>query len=166
MYADHVGRMVRTEIQPILAGLGFSLVDCTIARLKGATRVAVTVHRPTGVGVDECEQISRVIFPRLQTLEGFEDVSLEVSSPGISRTLKRPEEYTIFQGRGVRILAGDQSEWIGGVIDGTRAETLVLRTKEGLREFAFSSIRKGRLDHTWDPPHEERKEDKENKNAV
>lgn len=168
MYFEHLNKTVREEIEPVITGMGFSLVECTVGRLKGVTRVAVVVHRAAGVGIDECAEVSRLIYPRLLTIEGMEDVSLEVSSPGIDRRLKSPAEYGIFAGRGVRILAADEAEWIGGVIERAENGVLKLRTGGGVREYPISSIRKARLDHSQESTPSPRGETKneEDKNAV
>src|SRR5690606_34297891 len=104
--SGHVDADIRQAIEPVLAGMGFSLVELSVGRLKGSTRVTVILYRKEGVGIDECAEASRLLFPRLETLEGLADVSLEVSSPGMERQIRSPAEYSIFLGRGVRVLAG------------------------------------------------------------
>lgn len=148
MYTETLEKAVRETVEPVLAGMGYSLVDLTIGRLSGATRVNVIVYRKEGVGIDECAQISGMLFPRLETVDGLIDPTLEVSSPGIDRAIRRPEEYSIFQGRGVRVLAGTDTEWVGGIIDRVENGTLWLRKGRESRGFALSGIRKARLDHS------------------
>jgi ribosome maturation factor RimP len=133
-------------------------VELSIGRLKGSTRVNVVIYRKEGVGVEECAEVSSLLFPRLEATDDLPDVSLEVSSPGIERVLRRTTEYQIFVGRGVRILAGTDPEWVRGVIDRVEAGTLWLRSGRETRGFALSGIRKARLDHSV--------EVEEDKNAV
>jgi len=104
--------------------------------------------RGGGVGIDDCAEVSRLLLPRLQTVEGLQDVSLEVSSPGIERTIRSPAEYAIFLGRGVRILSGTETEWFGGIIDRVEAGALWLRKGKEKRGFALAEIRKARLDYS------------------
>jgi ribosome maturation factor RimP len=158
VYAESLERAVREVVEPLLSGLGFSLVELTIGRLSGSTRVNVVIYRKEGVGVDECAEVSGMLFPRLETIDALADPSLEVSSPGIDRTLKRPSEYEIFRGRGVRILAGNATEWIGGIIDRVEEGTLWLRRGREAHGFAISGIRRARLDYSV--------EVEETKNAV
>jgi len=158
LYAESLERTVRDVVEPVIAGLGYSLVDLTIARQSGSTRVNVVIYRKEGVGVDECAEISGMLFPRLETIDVLADPSLEVSSPGIDRTVKRPSEYSIFQGRGVRVLAGDSTEWESGIIERVEEGTLWLKRGKQTRGFAISGIRKARLDHSV--------EVEETKNAV
>jgi ribosome maturation factor RimP len=151
VYADRIEQTVRAEIEPVLAAMGYSLVELSIGRRKGVSHVVVVLHRPGGVGVDQCAEVTRAIRPRLELVEGLADVTLEVSSPGIERTLKDPAEYAIFRGRGVRVLPAADGEWVGGVIEAFRDGTLVLRTPEGAREFPPGAVRRARLDYRLDP---------------
>jgi ribosome maturation factor RimP len=158
VYSERLDRNVRDAMEPLLSGMGFSLVELTIGRLSGSTRVNVVIYRKEGVGVDECAEVSSLLFPRLEAIDDLPDVSLEVSSPGIERGIRSPAEYEIFVGRGVRILAGTESEWIRGIIDRVEAGSLWLRSGRETRGFALSGIRKARLDHAV--------EVEEDKNAV
>lgn len=150
MYPEQVNSKVRTEVEPIIQGMGFHLVECAVARLKGAWRVHLVIYRSSGVGIDECAEVSRLAYPRIQVIEGLEDAGLEVSSPGLARAIKRVEEYSIFTGRGVRILASGETEWIGGAIERVEGRTLHLRTEKGVKTYSLDSIRKARLDDAFD----------------
>ena len=158
MYSERIDKNVRGAIEPLLSGMGFSLVELSIGRLSGSTRVSVVIYRREGVGVDDCAEVSSLLFPRLEATDDLPDVSLEVSSPGTERSLRSPAEYAIFAGRGVRILAGTDTEWIRGIIDRVEAGSLWLRSGRETRGFALSGIRKARLDHSV--------EVEEDKNAV
>jgi ribosome maturation factor RimP len=158
VYAEHFHHSVREAVEPLLTGMGYALVELAVGRRKATTRVSVVLYRKEGVGIEDCAEVSRLLLPRLQTLEELPDVSLEVSSPGIERVLKSPAEYAIFAGRGVRILAGEETEWQGGIIDRVEGDTVWLRIGKERRGFALAGIRKARLDHAV--------EVEEDKNAV
>jgi ribosome maturation factor RimP len=148
VYSEHFEKSIHEAVEPLLTGMGISLVELSTARMKGTTRVAVVIYRKEGVGVDDCAEVSRLLLPRLQTIEGLRDVSLEVSSPGIERTIRHQREYELFRGRGARILAGADTEWFGGIIDRVEGGTLWLRKGKERRGFALEDIRKARLDYT------------------
>ncbi len=148
MFLDHFQQSVQEAVEPVLSGMGFSLVEMSLGRRKGSTRVSVVIYRQGGVGVDDCAEVSEMVLPRLETIEGMGDVSLEVSSPGIERTLRSPSEYAIFAGRGVRVLAGTETEWEGGIIDTVEGDTLWLRRGRERKGFAIAGIRRARLDHS------------------
>jgi ribosome maturation factor RimP len=148
VYSEHFEKDVRDAVEPLLAGMGIFLVELAIGRLKGSTRVSVVIHRKEGVGIDDCAEVSRLLLPRLQTIEALLDVSLEVSSPGIERTIRSQAEYELFRGRGVRILSGTDTEWFGGIIERVEAGALWLKKGKENRRFALEEIRKARLDYS------------------
>jgi ribosome maturation factor RimP len=82
----------------------------------------------------------------LELHEWLEDLRLEISSPGINRTLKRQEEFTIFEGRGVRLKIDDT--WVGGIIAGTTEDELILRQGAEQTMIPFRKIRKAKLDYS------------------
>ncbi len=148
MYFEHFQAQVKEAVEPVLTGMGLVLVELSLARRKGTTRVGVVIYRQGGVGVDDCAAASEMLLPRLETIEGMTDVSLEVSSPGIERTLRGPSEYAIFAGRGVKILAGTETEWQPGIIEKLEGDTLWLRRGRERKGFAVADIRRARLDHS------------------
>lgn len=148
MFLEHFQAQVREAVEPVLAGMGLALVELSLARRKGTTAVSVVIYRQGGVGVDDCAEVSEMLLPRLETIEGMAEVSLEVSSPGIERTLRSSSEYAIFAGRGVRVLSGTETEWQGGIIDGIEGDTLWLRRGRERKGFAVAGIRRARLDHS------------------
>jgi ribosome maturation factor RimP len=158
VYSEHFLESVRELAEPLVRGMGFALVELAVGRRRGSTFVSVVIYRGEGVGIDQCADVSRLLLPRLETMEGLTDVCLEVSSPGIERTLKSPTEYTVFVGRGIRFLSGEETEWRSGIIDHVEGGTLWLRTGRETRGFALAGIRKARLDHAA--------EVEEDKNAV
>lgn len=148
VYSEHFEKSVRNAVEPVLAGAGYSLVELSMGRRKGSTRIAVVIYRKEGVGVDDCASLSGMLLPRLGTVPELQDVSLEVSSPGTERSLRSPSEYAIFAGRGVRILANDETEWRFGIIDRVEEGTLWLRRGKEKAGFALAGIRRARLDHS------------------
>ena len=53
VYLEHFQERVRDAVEPVLTGMGLSLVEMTLARRKGSTRVCVVIYRQGGVGVDD-----------------------------------------------------------------------------------------------------------------
>ncbi len=158
MYAEHFRQSVQEAVEPVLSAMGVALVEMTLGRRKGSTRISVVIYRQGGVGVDDCAEVSEMLLPRLETIEGMADVSLEVSSPGVERTLRSPLEYRIFSGRGLRVLVGAETEWRSGIIETVDGDTLWLRRGRQRQGFAIPEIRRARLDHSA--------EVEEGKNAV
>jgi ribosome maturation factor RimP len=76
------------------------------------------------------------------------DIHLEVSSPGLSRTIKSGREFGLFEGKGVKVLTADTDEWVGGVIATSDEASVTIRTKAGDRTFVYGTIKKAKLDES------------------
>jgi ribosome maturation factor RimP len=137
---------LESDIRPIVESMGLTLVEVAVGRAHRQTHLRIVVHRSAGVTVDECGKLARILQPRLETREGLEDLTMEISSPGIDRKLKSNEELAIFADRGVRVLVGDQ--WLAGINRGVTGEVMTLEQENEVRKIELSSIRRARLDHT------------------
>lgn len=148
MASQSTGGSLRDDIEPLVTAMGFDLIEMKHKELSQNYKVAMVVHRPEGVSVDDCASISHVVYPRLKTILRRDDISLEVASPGTDRQLKSVEEFTIFKGKGVRILREGEDTWEGGVIFDCRDGFLCLQRDEKYVKIGLSEIRKARLDST------------------
>jgi len=131
-------------ITPLLEGLGLLLVECSIGRHRGDAKVNLVLYKPGGIGLDELTEAQKVIRPRLELDFDRDSLSVEISSPGLGRTIKTDREYEIFTGRTLRLLIGD--DWTMGTLVEYDGQTLVLDTHEGTRSVAAKTIRKAKLD--------------------
>jgi ribosome maturation factor RimP len=138
------------EIETLLKGAGLSLVEFSLRRRKGSATAKAVVYSPAGTGTDECSKAHRLIYPRLQLLLGIDDPYLEVSSPGIDRMIRSPREYSLFAGKGLRILLANESEWIKGKLVSATEKELLLATEKGTETFDLSAVAKARLDSTME----------------
>ncbi len=96
----------RALADPLLAGEGLELLDVEFTKEAGAGWVLrLFIDKPGGkVGVDECTVASNVLNPALD-VEDFipHEYSLEVSSPGVNRPLKKKAHYERVVGQKVRV---------------------------------------------------------------
>src|SRR5205814_2308120 len=97
------------EVEAIVQHVGLRtcdlmLVDVTFRRETGRRVLRVIVDSPSGLDLDGIAELSERLSRRLD-LEGFSPgpYSLEVSSPGIERPLRRPDEYSRQVGRTVKV---------------------------------------------------------------
>jgi len=134
------------ELEPILAGAGLKLVELSASRRGGAATVRITVYRPEGTGTDECAKAHRLAYPRLQLAMGTEDVSLEVASPGIDRSLRSAREWRVFEGKAVRVMLKEGGAWIRGRIAGSDPDKVVIACPDGDRVLELAAVAKARLD--------------------
>ena len=62
------------------------------------------IDGPNGIGLDDCETVSKAIDPIIDELDPISDAYfLCVSSPGIDRPLKRPSDFHYGMGKEVEL---------------------------------------------------------------
>src|SRR5436309_14959052 len=107
---DDAERMALIEetVAPVVDAHGLELVDLEWRGLRSRGVLRVYVDKAGGVGIGECERLSRELGDVLDAaavIEGGYD--LEVSSPGLDRPLKKEREYRWAVGKQIRCwLAG------------------------------------------------------------
>ncbi|MCP3167679.1 ribosome maturation factor RimP [Myxococcus qinghaiensis] len=92
-------------LEPLVAGEGLELVDLEFVREREGWVLRLFIDKPGGrVGLDECSQVSRAVDPVLD-VEDFipHEYSLEVSSPGVDRPLRKPDHFERVQGQKVKV---------------------------------------------------------------
>jgi ribosome maturation factor RimP len=95
---------VRQTAEPILESEGMELVDLEYQREAQGWVLRVYIDREGGVGVDDCARISAELGTNLEVRDLIPNkYILEVSSPGLTRPLKKPADFEKFRNRPVRI---------------------------------------------------------------
>ena len=89
---------------PILDSMGLELVDIEFGRVGRDAVLRLFIDKDGGITLDDCANVSRELSLTLDV----EDVisshySLEVSSPGLDRPLKKLSDYERFAGRLIRV---------------------------------------------------------------
>lgn len=130
-----------TELaQPILDSLGLELVDLEFRTAGRSHVLCLYIDKPGGVTLDDCAEVSR----ELSLILDVEDCvsgryTLEVSSPGLERPLKRLEDFARFNGRLAQIKTaellqdeqGNKRKTFLGTLQGVEGELVLLQLKEG-----------------------------------
>jgi len=136
---------LRAQLEEILKGLGFRLVELTVSRHRGSVHVKVVIYNGASIGTDDCSKTHRAITPRLELAFPGSDIYIEVSSPGINRLIKDGVEFTYYLGRGVRCYCTDISDWTAGILETVDEKGIVLETKNGAVRLEFDIIAKAKL---------------------
>ena len=79
-----------TEIaEPVASELGYTLWDVEYVKEGADWYLRYTIDSDEGIGIEDCEKMSRAIDPILDEYDFIEDMyHLEVSSPGLERDIK------------------------------------------------------------------------------
>jgi len=80
--------------------LGYELVDLELANRGRLMRIFI--DKAGGISVEDCAGVSNHLT-RLLAVEGVDYDRLEVSSPGLDRPLKRPQDFARFVGERVQV---------------------------------------------------------------
>ncbi len=99
-----VAARVSAVAGPVLQGMGYRLVRIRISGEFGCT-VQIMAERPDGtMQIDDCEAISRALSPVLDVADPIDRAyRLEISSPGIDRSLVRRSDFERYHGHLVKI---------------------------------------------------------------
>ena len=89
---------------PTVERLGYELADLEV-RLGGKSGlVRLFIDRPEGIGLDDCEKVSRAVSALLDVEDPLPgNYNLEVSSPGLDRKLRKVEHFQRFIGQTVKV---------------------------------------------------------------
>lgn len=136
------------DVEPRLAAAGLKIVEFSLARRHGEMQVRLTLFALGGTGTDECSTAHRLLVQRIEELFGIEDPWIEVSSPGVERSIRSEREYAIFAGKGLKVLRKEGGEWIKGRIVGVEGGSLLLEGPDGRIDIPLTTVAKARLDPT------------------
>lgn len=99
-----VAETVRKFALPYAEKLGLSIWDVRYVREGGSWFLRIFIDKPGGIGIEDCENMSRAINGPLDELDPIrESYCLEVSSPGVNRELTREEHYKAYLGSDISV---------------------------------------------------------------
>jgi ribosome maturation factor RimP len=139
----------------IADGEGMEVVDVEL-RPEGSRRGRVLrlyLDKHGGPNIDELGRVSRQLSELLDTQDIVEgSYTLEVSSPGINRPLKKPEHFQRFIGKRVRVRTGDMIEGrrsFLGILKEVTGEKIRVEVEGKQYDIPFSMIEKSNYEHDW-----------------
>ena len=141
------------DIEALLAPV-VALEGCEIwgveYRAQGRhSKLAIYIDSEQGIGVDDCERVSRRVSDVLEVEEVFSGAyTLEVSSPGMDRILFKPEQYGRCRGEEIEVRLNypvDGSKRIKGVLMGLEDGEVVVRVGEDDYLLPLENVQRARV---------------------
>lgn len=140
---------------PLADSEGMEIVDIELRheRSRGGRVLRLYFDKAGGPTVDDLSRVSRQLSELLDSQDVVDGAyTLEVSSPGINRPLKRPEHFARFIGKRVRIrtrdLIGGRRSFLG-ILQAVAGEGITV-AQEGTRyDIPFAAIEKSNYEHDW-----------------
>jgi ribosome maturation factor RimP len=149
---------IRELVEPALASSGLELWDVEVSR----DIVRVLVDRPGGIDLDSLAEVAgQVVSPLLDDhpeLTPAGRFQLEVSSPGVERTLRRVDQYRRYVGTEVSVkttVAVDGARRHHGLLAEAGEDGIRIEPKDGppgaVVALPYSTIDRARTVLVWGP---------------
>ena len=150
MKSETLLQEVREVVEPILQSQGYELVDLEYQRESRGWVLRIYLDREGGITLDDCTGVSHEVGAVLEVKDVIPNAYvLEVSSPGLTRPLKKPEDYNRFRNQLVKIklfqpLDGRRN--FKGSLLGLEGETVRVEADGQVFEIPLQSIAKANLE--------------------
>ena len=150
---ESVAGQVKAVAERVTRGRGLELVDVEMKRERGGHFVRLFVDKEGGIGLADLQSVSEEVSAILDAEDPISSsYTLEVSSPGLDRPLKKEADYQKSVGKLVKLssyeLVEGRRHWTGRLTafeDGVLSVTL---EKEGgkVARIPYEKLSHGRLE--------------------
>ncbi len=143
-------REVREVVEPILESQGFELVDLEYQRESEGWVLRIYLDREGGVNLEDCAGVSHEVGATLEVKDLIPNAYiLEVSSPGLTRPLKKPEDFNKFRNQMVKIKLYEPLEGrrnFKGTLLGLEGDRVRVEVEQRVYELPLQRIAKANLE--------------------
>jgi ribosome maturation factor RimP len=140
---------------PLINREGMEIVDIEFRYegSRGGKVLRLYLDKEGGPNVDDLSRISRLLSDLLDAQDVVPGAyTLEVSSPGINRPLKRPEHFARFVGKRIRVRTRDSingRKSFLGTLQEVLENQITLKQEGAQYEIPFALIEKSNYEHDW-----------------
>ena len=155
---ESIAEHARRVVEPVLERDGYELVEVEWAREGPRWTLRLYVDRPGGVGIDQCQEVTRTVEPILDVEDFIEPAyNLEVSSPGLDRPLRKPADFERFAGQRAHVKtfgpietpAGPRKNWTG-TLKGFKDGAVEIEVDGTLHRVPHDKIAKAHLEYDFE----------------
>ena len=141
---------VRELLEPLLASRDLELFDIEFKGQRKNGVLRVFIDKEEGVTIDDCAVVSRELGTLLDIHDMIPDsYTLEVSSPGLTRALRNPDDFLRFKGKKVKIKTNRDFEkrksFIGKLLE-FKDGLVTVETEGGSFSIPYVDIEKANLE--------------------
>ena len=142
------GRTIETRTEEVLAPIaeanGVEIYDVEYVKEGSDWYLRAYIDKPEGVNILDCENVSRALSDKLDEEDFIDDAYiLEVSSPGLGRTLKKDKHLEKSLGEEVELRLykpKDKQKEFAGILKAFDENSVTIETQEEEKVFARSEI--------------------------
>lgn len=146
---------VRAAVEHVFPPLGLELVDVELVGSGRARTLRLFVDRPTGVDLEALAAASEPVSTALDAADVLAGpYTLEVSSPGVERPLRRPGDFARFVGQVISLKSREAVSGARrhrGVLVEAGDDEVVVEVDGEPRRFTYSGITQARTVLEWGP---------------
>lgn len=137
---NNVCQKVEELVKPILEEGKLELVDAEYVKNGRDFVLRLFIDKEGGVTLDDCAEVSHELSAILDVEDVIEsNYTLEVSSPGLDRPLKKTSDFERFSGRLIKVKtyepfldnAGNKRKTFLGILSGLVNGAIEMELKEG-----------------------------------
>jgi ribosome maturation factor RimP len=146
---------VRAAVEPVLAAHGCDLYDVEFAGSGAARTLRVTLTKEGGLDLDAVTAVTQAVSPVVDEIPINGSFLLEVSSPGIERTLRRPEHYAGAIGElvSVKFHTDNGPRRVRGILQAIDGDHIVVASEDDETdiEIPLPAVTQARTVFEWGP---------------
>ena len=146
---------VRAAVEPVLSRRGLELLDVELVGSGRARTLRLTVDRAEGVDLDALAEATEPVSAALDEAEVVSgSYTLEVSSPGLERALRRPDQFRRYLGTTISVKSKELQAGARrhrGVLVAADDEGVTLDVEGDQRRFPYEGITQAKTVFEWGP---------------
>lgn len=147
---EEITERITGLVEPILRDYRIDLVDVEFHPAGKRWLLRIYIDKEGGVTISDCEHVSRELAQTLDVEDAIEHpYTLEVSSPGLTRALRKKRDFERYMGKGCRIVTSSPIEGkndFEGVIGPVTEEGVEIWVNTDMYRIPFDSIKKAHLE--------------------
>lgn len=137
-------RKTEELLTPIASENQVEIYDVEYVKEAGEWFLRAYIDKEGGVDIDDCVAVSRSLSDKLDEEDFIEEAyTLEVSSPGLGRTLKKDRHFAKSIGEEVELKTYKPIEGrkeFSGILKGFDADTITIEIEEKTKVFAKADV--------------------------
>lgn len=153
MASSNIETKVENLLKENIENLGYDLYDVLYEKEGKDYYLRIIIDKPNGIDINDCEKVNNEINPILDEADLIKDqYFLEVSSPGIERTLRKEKHYISQIGNEILIKLfkpiNKQKEIIG-VLEEFDGKVVTIQTNESTIKIDIKDIALAKTIFNW-----------------
>ena len=134
--ASNVENKVREIVEPIASELGLEIWDVRFVKEGADHYLRIYIDKEDGISIDDCVNLSHAVDKPLDDADPIScSYCLEVSSPGVERSLTRDEHFQKYVGEKIKVkliraLEGTNCREFSGILKSYESGNIAMQIED------------------------------------